>query len=54
MSLGVTNSEKALSEKQVLVIPHLVPAKSVSETAELIGVNRQTGQPTPCLFRYQK
>ena len=51
MSLGVTNSEKTLSEKQVLAIPYLVPAKSVSETDDLVGVNRQTGQPAPCLFR---
>ena len=42
MSQDVTNSEKELSERQVLAIPHLVSAKSVSETAELIGVNRRT------------
>ncbi len=42
MSQDVTNSEKELSEKQVLAIPHLVSAKSVSETAELVGVTRRT------------
>ena len=42
MSQDVTNSEKELSERQVLAIPHLVSAKSVSETAELVGVNRRT------------
>ena len=42
MSQDVTNSEKELSEKQVLAIPHLVSAKSVSETADLVGVNRAT------------
>ena len=53
MSLDVTNSKKTLSEKQVLAIPHLVSAKSVTETADLIGVNRKTGQPAPCLNRDQ-
>ena len=42
MSQDVTNSEKELSEKQVLAIPHLVSAKSFGETAELVGVNRTT------------
>ena len=42
MSQDVTNSEKELSEKQVLAIPHLVSAKSFGETAELVGVNRRT------------
>ena len=42
MQHHATNSENELSEKQVLAIPHLVSAKSVSETAELIGVNRTT------------
>ncbi len=42
MQHHATNSEKDLSEKQVLAIPHLVSAKSVSETADLIGVNRKT------------
>ena len=42
MQHHATNSEKELSEKQVLAIPHLVSANSVSETAELIGVNRTT------------
>ncbi len=42
MSPNATNSEKELSERQVLAIPHLVSAKSVSETADLIGVNRKT------------
>ncbi len=53
MPQNATNSEKDLSEKQVPAIPHLVSAKSVSETAELIGVNRKTGQPAPRLFRDQ-
>ena len=42
MSQNATNSEKELSERQVLAIPHLVSAKSASETAELVGVNRTT------------
>ena len=42
MSPNATNSENELSERQVLAIPHLVSAKSVSETAELVGVNRRT------------
>ena len=42
MSQDVTNSEKELSARQVIAIPHLVSAKSVSETADLIGVNRKT------------
>ena len=42
MQQDATNSEKELSERQVLAIPHLVSAKSASETAELIGVNRTT------------
>ena len=42
MSQNATNSEKDLSERQVIAIPHLVSAKSVSETADLIGVNRKT------------
>ena len=42
MSQNATNSEKELSEIQELAIPHLVSAKSVSETADLIGVNRKT------------
>ena len=42
MSQNATNSEKELSERQVLAIPHLVSAKSVSETAEHVGVNRKT------------
>ena len=42
MQHHATNSEKELSEKQVLAIPHLVSAKSVSETADLVGVNRTT------------
>ena len=42
MQHHATNSENELSKKQVLAIPHLVSAKSVSETAELIGVNRTT------------
>ena len=42
MPQDVTNSEKELSEKQVLAIPHLVSAKSASETADLVGVNRRT------------
>ncbi len=46
--------KKDLSEKQVLAIPHLVFAKSASETADLIGVNRKTGQPAPYLFRDRK
>ncbi len=29
-------------------------AKSAGETAELIGVNRKTGQPAPRLFRDQE
>ena len=54
MPQNATNSEKELSGKQVLAIPHLVSAKPVSETADLIGVNRKTGQPASCLFRDQK
>ena len=42
MSQNATNSEKELSERQVIAIPHLVSAKSVSEAAELVGVNRKT------------
>ncbi len=42
MQHHATNSEKELSEKQVLAIPHLVSAKSFGETAELVGVNRTT------------
>ena len=42
MQQDATNSEKELSERQELAIPHLVSAKSASETAELIGVNRTT------------
>ena len=42
MQQDATNSEKELSERQVLAIPHLVSAKSASETADLIGVNRTT------------
>ena len=42
MQQDATNSEKELSEKQVLAIPHLVSANSASETADLIGVNRTT------------
>ena len=42
MSQDVINSEKELSERQVLAIPHLVSAKSASETAELVGVTRRT------------
>ena len=42
MQQDATNSEKELSERQVLAIPHLVSAKSASETADLIGVNRST------------
>ena len=42
MQQNATNSEKDLSEKQVIAIPHLVSAKSVSEAAELVGVNRTT------------
>ncbi|MYD50713.1 MAG: hypothetical protein F4W93_04420 [Dehalococcoidia bacterium] len=42
MQQNATNSEKELSEKQVLAIPHLVSAKSFGETAELVGVNRTT------------
>ena len=42
MQQDATNSEKELSEKQVLAIPHLVSAKSFGETADLIGVNRST------------
>ena len=42
MQQNATNSEKELSERQELAIPHLVSAKSASETAELIGVNRTT------------
>ena len=42
MQQDATNSEKELSERQVTAIPHLVSAKSVSETAELVGVNRTT------------
>ena len=51
MPQNATNSEKDLSEKQVLAIPHLVSAKSAGDTADLIGVNRKTGQPAPRLFR---
>ncbi len=42
MQQDATNSEKELSERQALAIPHLVSAKSASETAELVGVNRTT------------
>ncbi len=42
MQQDATNSEKDLSERQELTIPHLVSAKSVSETAHLTGVNRST------------
>ena len=42
MQQDATNSEKELSERQVTAIPHLVSSKSVSETAELVGVNRTT------------
>ena len=42
MQQNATNSEKELSERQEIAIPHLVSAKSVSETAELVGVNRTT------------
>ena len=42
MQQDATNSEKELSERQVIAIPHLVSAKSASETADLIGVNRST------------
>ncbi len=42
MPQDVTNSEKELSERQELAIPHLVSAKSASETADLVGVNRRT------------
>ncbi len=42
MSQDVTNSEKELSERQELAIPHLVSAKSASETAKLVGVDRRT------------
>ncbi len=42
MQQDATNSEKELSERQVIAVPHLVSAKSVSETAELVGVNRTT------------
>ncbi len=41
MSQNVTNSEKDLSEKQVLAIPHLVSAKSVGETAEGLDSNNR-------------
>ena len=42
MPQNATLSEKELSERQVLAIPHLVSAKSASEAAELVGVNRKT------------
>ena len=42
MQQNATNSEKELSERQELTIPHLVSAKSVSETAHLMGLNRST------------
>ena len=42
MQQDATNSEKELSERQELAIPHLVSAKSASETADLVGVNRKT------------
>ena len=42
MQQNATNSEKELSERQELTIPHLVSAKSVSETAHLLGLNRST------------
>ena len=42
MQQDATNSEKELSERQALAIPHLVSANSVNETADLVGVNRKT------------
>ena len=42
MPQNATLPEDELSEKQVLAIPHLVSAKSVSEADELGGVNRKT------------
>ncbi len=42
MRHGATNSDKELSQIQALAIPYLVSAKSVSETAQLIGVHRAT------------
>ena len=42
MQQNATLSEKDLSERQVIAIPHLVSSKTASETAELVGVNRKT------------
>ena len=42
MAPNDVNSQGNLSEKQVLAIPHLVSAKSASETADLVGVNCRT------------
>ena len=42
MQQNATLSEKELSERQVIAIPHLVSSKTASETAELVGVNRKT------------
>ena len=54
MPQNATNSEKELSGKQVLAIPHPASSKSAGETADLIGVNRKTGQLAPRLFRDQE
>ena len=37
-----TLSEKELSEKQLIAIPHLVSSKSISQAAEFAGVGRTT------------
>ena len=35
-------SEHELTDRQLNVIPHLISSSSVSEAADLIGVNRTT------------